>query len=530
MTEFNLYDNIQNILNSDFEWSLEDNPEYSSQAGKHQYDFKLQDLSSKSFENRIKHNKEILEQINLINSHINNNNNNNNNNEEENNLKLILELFKKNLSDEVEALELGCHLYPINSIGHGGVHNNFIEALDWLGEENRSNNFLSRLKAFPIQAEQWKELLRYGISQNKVASTAMLRKVPQQFERILSNLNDSTGPISNLLSEVPDELRDEAESAKLNFIASINDLKQFIENEYLPHARVTCGISGLPNGLELYNVCLKYHTTTSLTPEEIHSIGLSEVERIELRYQNDVLKPLNHDSTFESFVEKYKSPESGQYYTRQSDLLEGYRILTSHIEKKLDQYFEIFPKSEMEIVPLDVATAPAAYYMQGTSDGKRPGKFFVNVSNLNQRPIYEMTALALHEGIPGHHFQGSLAIENDKIPSFLRYIEDRRYEFCPARRQLYAAYLEGWALYCEALGEEMGLYATPLNIFGRLSMEMMRAVRLVVDTGIHYKGWTVEEAIQYMMSKTGMHRHECEAECYRYEAWPGQACKFINIF
>lgn len=137
-----------------------------------------------------------------------------------------------------------------------------------------------------------------------------------------------------------------------------------------------------------------------------------------------------------------------------------------------------------------------------------------------------MVALALHEGVPGHHLQGSLTIENPEVPSFLRFVEDRRYEFCPARRQLYAAYLEGWALYCEALGEEMGLYRDPMALFGRLSMEMMRAVRLVVDTGIHAQGWSVEKAIDYMMEKTGMHRHECEAECYRYEAWPGQACAY----
>jgi len=164
--------------------------------------------------------------------------------------------------------------------------------------------------------------------------------------------------------------------------------------------------------------------------------------------------------------------------------------------------------------------------MQGTADGARPGRFYVNVSNLDKRPKYEMCALALHEGIPGHHLQGALAIENGALPSFLRFLEDRRYEFCPARRQLYAAYLEGWALYCEALGEEMGIYGSPLEIFGRLSMEMMRAVRLVVDTGIHDQGWSVARAIEYMAAKTGMHHHECEAECFRYEAWPGQACAY----
>lgn len=189
-------------------------------------------------------------------------------------------------------------------------------------------------------------------------------------------------------------------------------------------------------------------------------------------------------------------------------------------------YFEKLPVSKMEIVELNSPTSPAAFYMQGTVDMKRPGKFYVNVCNLGERPKYNMYALALHEAVPGHHLQGSLAIENAAIPPFIRFIEDRRYEYCPARRNIYAAYLEGWALYCEALGEEMDFYPSPLELFGRLSMEMMRAVRLVVDTGIHSKGWSIEQAITYMMTNTGMHRNECEAECYRYEAWPGQACAY----
>jgi uncharacterized protein (DUF885 family) len=509
---------ILSLIDEDFQWVLVDNPEYASQIGQHQYDHLLQNLSPEAFQQRLQHNQEMIQKIQILQARHSNCDSND---------ALLLQLFSKNLSDEMEAIENGCHVYPLNSIGYGGVHQNFIESLDWLGEENRSQNFLSRFQKFPIQSQQWKDLLKEGIRIQKVASLPMLRKVPQQFEKILQDLEENKGPISGLLTSLPTEFQSDAEVAKNEFINAINDLKQFIVNEYLPHARTQCGASGLPNGNEIYNLCLRYHTTTSLTAEEIHSIGLNEVARIESRYANEVMKPLGHDSTFESFVEKYKDPESGQYYSRQEDLLDGYRILTSHIETKLPKYFENFPASRMEIVPLEAPNAPAAYYMQGTSDGKRPGKFYVNVTNLTQRPIYEMTALALHEGIPGHHFQGSLALENPSIPSFLRFIEDRRYEFCPARRQLYAAYLEGWALYCESLGEEMGMYATPLNLFGRLSMEMMRAVRLVVDTGIHFKGWSVEDAIVYMMSKTGMHRHEVEAECYRYEAWPGQACEFL---
>jgi uncharacterized protein (DUF885 family) len=550
-TAFNLSMEINRLIQEDYEWILRDNPEYASQVGQHQYDHLLQDVSPAAFELRIEHNQRILDQINLLKAQDDEQQQDGqqamaNHEEQTITARLHLELFSKDLLAEMEALKYGCHLYPLNSIGYGGVHNNFIEALDWLGETNREENFLSRFSSFPSQANQWKELLREGIKQNKVASVSMVRKVSQQFEKILTDLQNNVGPISTHLQaavsgveegiEQPgippsSEKIQRIEVAKTNFMNSLSDLKEFIVREYIPSARPQDGATGLSSGQEIYNLCLKYHTTTILTAEEIHTIGLNEVNRIEERYKNEVMVPLGHeeeDSSVESFVSKYKDPNCGQYYHRAGDLLEGYRILTAHIQTKLPKYFEIFPKSEMEIVSLETSTAPAAYYMQGTSDGKRPGRFYVNVSNLTQRPIYEMTALALHEGIPGHHFQGSLAIENPSIPSFLRFVEDRRYEYCPARRQLYAAYLEGWALYCEALGEEMGMYATPLNLFGRLSMEMMRAVRLVVDTGIHYKGWSVEEAIAYMMSKTGMHRHEVEAECYRYEAWPGQACESMN--
>jgi len=263
-----------------------------------------------------------------------------------------------------------------------------------------------------------------------------------------------------------------------------------------------------------------------MSPADVHAKGLAEVARIEKRFQAEVLDVLGFKGTFAAFAAQCKA-DPANHFTDPEELLAGYRDLCGHITKLLPGYFSRSPAAPLEIVAKDAASAPAAYYMQGTADGKRPGKFYVNVSNLSARPKYNMTALALHEGIPGHHHQGSLAIENDSLPSFLRFLEDRRYEFCPARRQIYAAYLEGWALYCEALGEEMGLYsADPLRLFGRLSMEMMRAVRLVVDTGIHSQGWSIEEAVEYMSTKTGMHSEECEAECYRYEAWPGQACAY----
>jgi uncharacterized protein (DUF885 family) len=403
----------------------------------------------------------------------------------------------------LRAFELGCHLYPVNSIGYGGVHNNFIEALDWLGEINKAQNLLSRLELFPEQCEQYKALLRKGMADGHVASAAMVRKVPEQLDNIMEALQLNKGPICSLLISLNLDTNEQALRHKSAFSAALADLKTFFVSDYIPHARSTCGASGLPRGNEVYAHCLKYHTTTSMSPEDVHNLGLQEVARIENRYQCDVMDKLSFTGSFEEFVESVKNPQSGQFYRTEGDILDGYRILCSFINSKLNQYFEKLPAAAVEIVSLNSSSAPAAYYMQGTADGARPGRFYVNVSNLDQRPIYEMVALALHEAVPGHHLQMALALENASIPSFLRFMEDRRYEYCPARRNMYTAYVEGWALYCEALGEEMGMYASPMSVFGRLSMEMMRAVRLVVDTGIHHKGWSVEQAIEYMMEKTG---------------------------
>lgn len=500
------------ILESDWLWCLKDNPEFASQAGVHDYDHVLQDLSPAAFDARAEHNKAVLAQLAGLPASERG--------------SLSVRMFEESVRGELEALELGCHLYPINSIGYGGVHANFIEMIDWLSEGDHLA-LVSRLEAFPAQAKGYQQLLLAGVAAGKVASTAMVRKVPETLAKLVEELEGDGGPIGAAVAAVAASLSPRAQQAKHGFKKAIADLKRFLEAQYIPRCRQTEGAAGLEDGARVYAACLRFHTTTAMTAAEIHTEGLGQVARIEGRYQSDVMDPLGHQGTFAEFVDTVcKDPAGGQYYQTPDALLSDYRALCDQISAVLPRYFEAIPAAELEIVEKNSQTAPAAYYMQGTADGARPGRFYVNVSNLPQRPKYEMCALALHEGIPGHHLQGSLAIANAGLPSFTRFIEDRRYEFCPARRQLYAAYLEGWALYCEALGEEMGIYKDPMSIFGRLSMEMMRAVRLVVDTGIHSQGWSVERAIGFMMEKTGMHRHECEAECYRYEAWPGQACAY----
>lgn len=532
---------LRALLALDFAFQHADNPEFASQSGNHRGGLaaRLQDLSPAAFRLRRDHDAMVLKRAMAIDASALDSDTD----------RLHLRLFVADVRCELDAFSLGCHLTPINSIGYGGVVNNVLEALDWNEDATASRaNLVSRVlrvEAFPRQCQQYIELLRHGAARGVLASKAMVRKAADQIRAIADDeAKASPLDVSRTGSEGDDAaLRERMMQANAAFRDACVSVEQFVRHEYAPKCRDACGCTGMQRGAAVYALSLKYHTTTNMSAEEIHAVGLSEVERIEQRYRDDVLVPLGYleadaaspagaaDQTlcrkaFDTFVAAARvDPE--QYYSTKEALLEGYTKLTAAIRAKLPEFFDSMPSSPLEILEKDAESAPAAYYLAGTPDGRRPGRFYVNVSNLSQRPKYEMTALALHEGIPGHHHQCALALENDSIPPFLRYLEDRRYEFCPARRQLYAAYLEGWALYCEALGEEMGLYGgDPMKIFGRLSMEMMRAVRLVVDTGIHHQGWSVDRAIAYMMDKTGMHRHECEAECFRYEAWPGQACAY----
>ena len=540
---------LVSLLALDFAFQHADNPEFASQSGENAHGGRLQDLSPEAFRLRREHDEMVLKRAQSIDPK----------DLDSDVERLHLRLFVSDVRSEMEAFDLGCHLTPINSIGYGGAVNNFLEALDWNEDATLSRkNLITRLErveAFPRQCQQYIDLLKFGVEQGVLASKAMVRKVADQISEIVADDSKNALLDASLVPPGDDELHARLRRANSLFRKACLKVEDFVRSEYAPQCREVSGCAGMQwpeassdavgrivtrsgsRGSAVYALSLRYHTTTDMSADEIHKLGLSEVERIEHRMCEDVLVPVGFladtnvsterfNEAFENFVAAAKA-DASQYYDSKESLLEGYEKLCAKIAEKLPGYFNSIPSTPLEIVEKDAESAPAAYYLAGTPDGRRPGRFYVNVSNLSQRPKYEMTALALHEGIPGHHLQGALALENPSIPSFLRYLEDRRYEFCPARRQLYAAYLEGWALYCEALGEEMGLYnGDPMKLFGRLSMEMMRAVRLVVDTGIHHLEWSVEKAINYMMEKTGMHRHECEAECYRYEAWPGQACAY----
>lgn len=508
---------LRAILDADFKFQLKDNPEFASQAGFHEHGGELQSLFPRDWENRQAHNTAILEKIDGLDLTAEDVS------EEQ---RLHAQLLKAAMKDESQAIELGCHLMPINSIGIGGVYNNFIETVEFMPFETEEDfvKYLGRLMAFPKQVEGFQDLLAYGRGMRGItASKSMMRGVAERMKQLIEgDLAELHAPLEG--KTVDPELVEQIKQAIEHcFRGSLRRIQDFLVGFYGSCARADPGVKAVRNGAEIYAVCLKYHTTTSKTAEEIHEMGLREVARIEGRFQTEVLDAVGFTGTLVEFAEGLKK-DSSMRYDSEEELLAGYRALMERIQAKLPKFFKRLPKMPLEVVANK--RGPMAYYLAGTPDGKRPGRFYVNVSRLEERGKYMMPALALHEGVPGHHLQLALALENENLPDFLRYIEDRRYEYCPARRPLYTGYAEGWALYCEWLGEEMEMYTTPQELFGRLSMEMWRAIRLVVDTGIHAFDWSVERAAAFMEEKSGMPTADCLEECHRYAAWPGQACAY----
>jgi uncharacterized protein (DUF885 family) len=297
-------------------------------------------------------------------------------------------------------------------------------------------------------------------------------------------------------------------------VPAYRKLKEFVVSDYLPAAWDQVGIWQLPNGAAMYASATRHNTTTDLTPQEIHEIGLKEVKRIRAEMQA-VIDKLGFRGSFAEFA-KFLRSDPQFYFKSESELLEAYRALSRRIDPLLVKLFRTLPRMPygIEPVPANIAPdSPAGLYRGPAADGSRAGTFTVNTFKPEIRPKYEMIALSLHEGVPGHHLQFGLAMEQQGMPNFRRYGG-------------YTAFAEGWGLYAESLGDEMGLYDDPYSKFGQLMYEIWRASRLVVDTGMHYLRWDRQKAIDFMMENTVKQELEVAAEIDRYIVWPGQALAY----
>lgn len=383
------------------------------------------------------------------------------------------------------------------------------------------DKFLGRIHDYVLWSDQAMVNMRKGIERQVVQPRVVMEKVLVQLaDLIVTDPEQSLFylPIKNLPQRFSAADRSRLTQAYRKAIAeqlmpSYRRLHDFIRDVYLKHARSTVAWTDLPNGVRWYAFLVKLNTTTELSPDAIHELGLKEVARIRGEMEQ-VKAQVGFKGSLPAFF-KYLQNDPRFYFTKAEDLLQGYRDLQKRIDVRLPRYFADLPKANYEVRPVEpfrAQSAAGAMYQAPSADGSRPGIFYVNTFNLRSQPKFGMETLSLHEASPGHHFQISIQQELTSLPRFRRF-----------GTEYYVAYVEGWALYAESIGKEIGMFTDPYQYYGRLSDEMLRAMRLVVDTGLHTRGWTRERAIQYMLDNSSMAPSDVEAEVERYIATPGQA-------
>ncbi|HEX3024037.1 MAG TPA: DUF885 domain-containing protein, partial [Chitinophagaceae bacterium] len=385
------------------------------------------------------------------------------------------------------------------------------------------DDWLKRMDAFSVWTDSAIQYFKKGIETNYVLPKSLVQKmIPQMDAMVGSDVTKNLfyGPINKLPKDFSDADKKRltetfTQSIQKNIIFSYKKLGNFLKNEYLPKARNTSGINALPDGAALYNYEIAYWTTTNKTADEIYNTGLSEVKRIR-GLMDSVKNAVGFNGDLKSFFEFMKTDKQFMPYKKPEDVLNAFHAIHAKMEPNLKKMYGRVPKSKFEIRQTEAfrAASASAEYNQGSPDGSRPGIFYVPILDATKfNTTSGMESLFLHEAIPGHHYQSSLQMENEKLPKFRRFL-------------WYGAYGEGYALYCESLGKELGLYTDPYQYMGALGDEIHRAIRLVVDVAIHTKNMTREEAITYMMDNEAIDENGATAEIERYMAIPGQALSY----
>jgi uncharacterized protein (DUF885 family) len=435
------------------------------------------------------------------------------------------DIFRRDLSLELAEKEFETELIPIHQFW--GTHQTFAQFGS--GESDHPfktvkdyDDFLSRIKDFQVWADTAISNMQEGMGKGIVLPKSLVLKVIPQMTALVTNDAQSNlfyGPIKNLpktfsVTEKTRLTKSYEQAIMTQVVPTFKKLGDFFQKEYLPKARKTSGIGDTPNGKKYYDHLVRYWTTTDLRPEEIHELGLREVARIRAEMEK-IKSETGYKGDLKSFFEYVKSNEKFRIYKNPKEVLDGYWKIYHTMEPQLKKAFNQVPKSKFEIRQTEAfrAASASAEYLQGTPDGSRPGIFYVPILDAKKFTYPGMESLFLHEAIPGHHYQSSLQMENEALPKFRRFYWS-------------GAYGEGWALYCESMGKEMGLYTNPYQYFGALGEEMHRAIRLVVDTGIHNKGWSREESIKYSLDNEPISLEEATAEIERYMAIPGQALSY----
>ena len=388
--------------------------------------------------------------------------------------------------------------------------------------EKDYKNFLKRMDLYAVWIDSAMVYMKKGIAKGLVLPKSLTIKVIPQFEEIVTpkvedNLFYSTlktFPASFTEAQKSSLTKEYTSAIQEKLMPQYKKMIAFLKGEYLAASRSTSGIGSIPNGKEMYTAYVKQWTTTNKTPNEIHEIGLKEVARLNSEMEK-VKQQVGYKGTLKEFLNEVRNKKELKPFTKPEEVLAHFQKIYETIKPNVDKLFSLQPKTKFEIRRTEAfrEKTASAEYIQGAVDGSRPGIFYVPIPNAKEYNVLEDEDLFLHEAIPGHHFQMSLQQENTNLPNFRRY-------------NWFGAYGEGWALYTESLGKELGLYNDPYQYLGMLNDEIHRAIRLVVDTGIHSKGWTREQAIQYSLDNEAESEASITSEVERYMAIPGQALSY----
>ncbi len=503
-------EDFRGLLEEDWEWRLAEFPEMASRLGDRRYDDRWQDRRPEAYERRHEQRRTFLERLRAIDPDALSADD-----------RQSYELFRRELEDAIDGHRYRAYLMPINQ--RGGV-----QSLESTAEGLRLTSvtdyedWLKRLTAVPQVIEQTMALLEEGRRDGYMPPKVLMQRIPPQIAAQLAE-DPEDSPFYATFRELPgtvptaEQERLRARAREIigdDIVPAYRAFSRYFETRYLPAARDSIGASELPNGTAFYEYRARSFTTTDLTPDEIHRIGLNEVRRIRDAMQL-VIDELEFDGTFAEFLDFLRT-DPQFYYDDPDELFEAYLATCKRIDPELVKLFGKLPRMPYGLRAIPDTIAPdttTAYYSPPAADGSRAGFYYVNLYRPEVRPKYEIEVLSVHEAVPGHHLQIALQMELGDMPAFRRYSG-------------FTAFTEGWGLYSESLGYDLGLYRDPYSRFGALTYDMWRAVRLVVDTGMHYKGWSRQQAIDFFLDNAAKTELDIINEIDRYIALPGQALAY----
>ncbi|MEQ9562058.1 MAG: DUF885 domain-containing protein [Woeseiaceae bacterium] len=503
-------DEFRTLLADAWEWQLQQNPVMASSLGDRRFNNRWGDSSLDAIAAAQDQQREFMSRLLAIDSSALDETD-----------QLNYELFRRDLMTDIEGFQFRSYLMPVSQ--RGGV-----QTLDEVAERIRLSSvddyedWLERMASVDTVIEQTMALQEEGRKRGYMPPKILMERVPDQIAaQLVENAEDS--PFYQAFLEMPEtipageqqRLREAAqEIIEERIVPSYRKFSRYFNETYLPASRDSIGASELPDGMSFYEYRTRLFTTTGMTPDEIHQLGLAEVQRIRGEMQL-IIDELEFEGSFADFLEFLRT-DPQFYYETPEELFDAYLAICKRIDPELVKLFGVLPRMPYGLRPIPETIAPdttTAYYSRPAADGSRAGYYYVNLYRPEVRPKYEMEVLSVHEAMPGHHLQIALQMELGDMPDFRRFSG-------------FTAFTEGWGLYSESLGYELGLYKDPYSRFGALTYEMWRAVRLVVDTGMHYKGWTRQQAIDFFKANAAKTELDIVNEIDRYIGWPGQALAY----